>query len=188
MTNGATLRRAVAGVHMTDPICIAAWLWKHIGQNVRIYENCTLLKTEMISLADGVRIDAGCRLEGGQGITIGENVHIGSGSKLNIGGGRLIFGSHSGCSVDVIIATGNPDMSYRHISAAEPSELCHVIRQTTVIGEYACIYAGARLRPGVNIGEGAIVGMGAVVTHDIPPWEEWAGVPARKIGEREIAE
>jgi carbonic anhydrase/acetyltransferase-like protein (isoleucine patch superfamily) len=37
---------------------------------------------------------------------------------------------------------------------------------------------------GVRIGRGAIVGAGAVVTKDVPPYEIYAGVPARKIGER----
>jgi len=42
----------------------------------------------------------------------------------------------------------------------------------------------AVLLPGVEIGEGAIVGAGALVAKDtvIPPGEIWAGVPARKIG------
>jgi len=35
---------------------------------------------------------------------------------------------------------------------------------------------------GVTIGQGAIVGAGAVVTKSIPPNEIWAGIPARCIG------
>ena len=37
---------------------------------------------------------------------------------------------------------------------------------------------------GVTIGSGAIVGAGAVVTKSVPAGEIWAGIPARKIGER----
>lgn len=159
--------------------------FKHLGQNVHIYEYCTILKPEMISLDDGVRIDARVRLEGGEGLTIGENVHIGSGSALNIGGGTLVFGAHSGCSVNVVIATGNPDYSYLHISAAEPSDLCHVIKRRTVIGNFVVIFAGAVLTPGITIGDGAIIGAGSVVTHNVPPWEIWAGNPARFIKRRE---
>lgn len=46
------------------------------------------------------------------------------------------------------------------------------------------IGAGAVILPGVRIGQGAIIGAGAVVTSDIPSYEIWAGVPARKIGKR----
>ena len=35
-----------------------------------------------------------------------------------------------------------------------------------------------------KIGKGAYIGARAVVTKDIPPYEIWAGNPARKVGER----
>ena len=54
----------------------------------------------------------------------------------------------------------------------------------TVIGADAWIGFGAIIIAGVNIGRGAIVGAGSVVTKDIPPYEIHAGIPCRKIGER----
>ena len=35
--------------------------------------------------------------------------------------------------------------------------------------------------PGVTIGEGAVVGAGALVTKDVPAWSLVAGVPAKVI-------
>ena len=46
------------------------------------------------------------------------------------------------------------------------------------IGSNVCILRG------VTIGNGAVIGAGAVVTHDVGPYEIWAGVPAKKIGKR----
>ncbi|MDD5748890.1 MAG: DapH/DapD/GlmU-related protein [Actinomycetota bacterium] len=47
----------------------------------------------------------------------------------------------------------------------------------------ASIGAGACILSGVTIGEGSVVGMGAVVIKDVPPGRIYAGVPARDIGE-----
>ena len=54
----------------------------------------------------------------------------------------------------------------------------------TVIGNDVWIGANACIRSGVTIGDGAVIGMGAVVTEDVPPYEIWAGVPARFIKKR----
>jgi acetyltransferase-like isoleucine patch superfamily enzyme len=54
----------------------------------------------------------------------------------------------------------------------------------TIIGDDVWVGFSAVIMQGVTVGRGAIVGALAVVTKDIPPYEIWAGVPARKIGER----
>jgi len=45
----------------------------------------------------------------------------------------------------------------------------------------ASIGSGAVILSGVTVGTGALVGAGAVVTRDIPPYEIWAGNPAKFI-------
>ena len=54
----------------------------------------------------------------------------------------------------------------------------------TVIGNDVWIGAKCMIKGGVTIGDGAIIGMGSVVTKDIPPYEIWAGNPARCIRKR----
>jgi acetyltransferase-like isoleucine patch superfamily enzyme len=49
------------------------------------------------------------------------------------------------------------------------------------VGRCAYLGSGALVREQRSIGSGALVGMGAVVTHDVPPGEVWAGVPARYL-------
>lgn len=54
----------------------------------------------------------------------------------------------------------------------------------TNIGNDVWIGSRTRIKGGVTIGDGAIVGMGSIVTKDIPPYEIWAGNPARFIRKR----
>jgi len=51
----------------------------------------------------------------------------------------------------------------------------------TVIKKRASIGSNATILCGVTIGEGALVGAGAVVTHDVPPGASVAGNPARLL-------
>jgi len=52
------------------------------------------------------------------------------------------------------------------------------------IADYVFLGARAIVLPGVTIGEGAVVGAGAVVTRDVAPFTIVAGVPAKPIGQR----
>jgi acetyltransferase-like isoleucine patch superfamily enzyme len=51
----------------------------------------------------------------------------------------------------------------------------------TTIGRDVLIGHGAVLLRGISVGDGAIVGAGAVVTKDVPPYAVVAGVPARVL-------
>jgi len=52
------------------------------------------------------------------------------------------------------------------------------------LGRYAWVGARASVSPGVNLGDGAILGLASVATKDLEPWSIYAGVPARKIKDR----
>jgi acetyltransferase-like isoleucine patch superfamily enzyme len=53
----------------------------------------------------------------------------------------------------------------------------------TVVRKRASIGSNATILAGVTIGESALIGAGAVVTHDVPSFAIVAGVPARVIGD-----
>ena len=76
------------------------------------------------------------------------------------------------------------------IAAKEIGKNCRVFQQVTVgfhgehapvIGDDVQITAGAIVIGNVHIGDGATVGAGAVVTHDVPENAVVAGVPAKVI-------
>jgi sugar O-acyltransferase (sialic acid O-acetyltransferase NeuD family) len=79
-----------------------------------------------------------------------------------------------------------------------------VLTHDDEIADYATIAAGVRLAGGVHVAEGAyvgagalvrerrtvgawsLVGMGSVVLGDVPAFEVWAGVPARRLRRVEV--
>ena len=56
--------------------------------------------------------------------------------------------------------------------------------QTVAIGNDVWIGHKAIIMPGVTIGNGAVIGAGAIVTHDVAPYAIVAGAPAKKIRQR----
>ncbi len=53
-------------------------------------------------------------------------------------------------------------------------------QRPTTIGADVWVGQAAIILRGVTIGDGAIIGAGAVVTRDVPAYEVWSGVPARR--------
>lgn len=56
-----------------------------------------------------------------------------------------------------------------------------LIVKETVIGNNCFVGTGVKIMAGVHIGDCAVVGANAVVTHDVPSFSMVAGVPARVI-------
>jgi putative colanic acid biosynthesis acetyltransferase WcaF len=52
------------------------------------------------------------------------------------------------------------------------------------IERYAWICARASVAPGVHVGEGAVLGLGAIATRDLEPWTVYSGNPAQVIRAR----
>lgn len=61
-------------------------------------------------------------------------------------------------------------------------------REKVIIGHDVLISLNSIILSGVKIGNGAVIGAGAVVTHDVMPYEIVGGVPAKHIGFRDARE
>lgn len=72
-----------------------------------------------------------------------------------------------------------------HFVEVDSNEKRHYSRGKVILKRKAYIGANTVICKPVTIGEGAIVGASSVVTKDIPPYEIWAGNPARFIRKRE---
>lgn len=64
------------------------------------------------------------------------------------------------------------------------SDVPMVKTKKTVIENDVWLGFGCIVKSGVIIHNGAVIGAGIVVTHDVPPYEIWAGNPAKKIKDR----
>jgi UDP-N-acetylglucosamine acyltransferase len=54
------------------------------------------------------------------------------------------------------------------------------------IGDKATLGINTSVHQKLTIGEGAMIGMGSVITRNIPAWEKWYGNPARSHGMNEV--
>lgn len=54
------------------------------------------------------------------------------------------------------------------------------------VGRYAWVCARACVLPGVTVGDGAVLGLGAIATRDLEGGWVYAGQPARKIRRRKV--
>ncbi|MHB8778305.1 MAG: acyltransferase [Anaerolineales bacterium] len=125
----------------------------------------------------------------GKNINVERGAHFGSGSQIEIGDNS---GIGENCQIPDNIKIGNnvmmgPDVliigkNHNYEDLKIPMRLQGVKESTPVIiGNDTWIGARVIILPGVNIGDGAIVGAGAVVTKDIPPYTICTGNPARIV-------
>ena len=109
-------------------------------------------------------------VEIGEGTCIYRDVHISSGSEpIKIGKNCVL----TGCTILAHDASTNRELGIKY---GEMSPMLPVI-----IGDDCFIGYGSIILMGVSIGEGSIVGAGAVVTKDVPSRSVVAGNPARII-------
>ncbi len=88
---------------------------------------------------------------------------------------KVFLGSHAIVSQQAYVCTATHDFD----DPAFP-----MVVSPISIGGYAWVCARACVLPGVTVGDGAVLGLGAVATKDLEPWHVHAGNPARRIKQR----
>jgi acetyltransferase-like isoleucine patch superfamily enzyme len=113
----------------------------------------------------------------GAALRIGDDVYVGAFANLRCVG-RITIGDGVRLAQFVSIVDANYKFKDRHapIDGFDPS--------VVTIGNGAWIGAQVVLLPGVEIGEGAVVGAGSVVTKSVPAFAIAVGNPARVSGYR----
>lgn len=136
----------------------------HIGEGTRIWQFSVILKNAKIGR--DCNICAHTLIE--NDVVLGNNVTVKSGVYLWDGttiGNNVFIGP---------CATFTNDKMPR--SKVYPDSFSKI-----TIEDYASIGANATLLPGITIGRHAMIGAGAVVTKNVPPYAVVVGNPARII-------
>ncbi len=114
------------------------------------------------------------------GFIIGHDVYIGEGliiaEILEDRSQKVIINDRVAIAPRCTLVTSS-DANFSHLTDLMPPREGKI-----VLGRDAWLGAGVTILPGVTVGECAIVGAGAVVTHDVPPHAIVTGVPARVTG------
>jgi len=139
-----------------------------IGEGTCIWHFCHVMS--------GSRVGDKCRI--GQNVVIGPRAHIGNNVKI-----QNNVSVYEGVRLEDDVFCG-PSMVFTNINtprSAFPRNRSED-NLTTVVKRGASIGANATVICGHTIGEHALVGAGAVVTKDIPPYAVFYGNPARQHG------
>jgi maltose O-acetyltransferase len=119
-------------------------------------------------------IQRSVQITGRGGVRIGSNCNINAGVLLD-GRGGLKLGAKVNVSEDVLFLTADHDPQSPTFSGRD---------RAVEVGDRAWIATRAIVLPGTKIGDGVIVGAGAVVHGSVAPWTIVAGNPATVIGAR----
>ena len=171
---GTTNRPVSSGdgsVHI-GPDCV-------IGANVVLYTDLRIGRNTLIG--DLATIREGCRVDDdaviGRSTTLMHDVRLGARSRIqenvHLTGGMIIEADVFAGS-GVMVSNDN-DVYLKRFGLIRFEIAPPKIRRFATIG------ASATLIADVEIGRGAFVAAGAVVTEDVPDWTLVAGVPARKM-------
>ncbi len=167
---GTTIRRYYSGLYrfyirilgQTASMSFRIFIYQYIllvrmGKGVVIYHNADFRAPYNIVIGEGSIIGDNAVLDGRNGIIIGSNVNFSS---------------------NVSIWTEQHDHR-------DPYFRCETqIKHPTIIGDRAWIGPNTILLPNVEIGEGSVIAAGAVATTKLESFGIFAGIPAKKIGER----
>jgi acetyltransferase-like isoleucine patch superfamily enzyme len=158
-----------------------------VGAGSYIYSSFGFLHCNS-QMPAGVRIGRHSGVYNGTFFDIGPHAEIVIGDYCALVGvifstdGKVSVGDYTFFAHEVVVADSDysvPGSAVRLNSnwAARALHCCMSLR----IGSNVWIGAQSALIGSIEIGDGAIIGAGAVIREDVPPYTIWAGNPARQI-------
>ena len=207
IVNSLFLEKRPSGIHQTafihpeasvDPTAFIGpftYIGKAtVGRNTVIQGNCHV--HDQVRIGSNVTINAGTvigsegfgyvRNERGElekfphlaGVIIEDNVDIGSNTSIDRGSlSHTII--REGAKIDNLVHIAHNVVVGRHSSVIANA----MIAGSTKIGDYSWVAPSASVLQQLEIGTWVTIGVGSVVTKNVPDGETWTGVPARPLKE-----
>lgn len=161
-----------------------------IHSGVHIYDRSVIGDNNVIHSGAVICVDGlGCiRREDGTleefpqigGVIIGDNCYIGANTHIASGSlSDTIIGN--GCKINGMCFIGSNDILHDNIWITGSTMLAGSVE----VGKNTNIFSRVVVRDWCKIGEGCTIGMGAVVTKNVPDGETWVGNPATKMGKKQ---
>lgn len=138
-----------------------------IGEGTKIWHFC--------HIQSGARIGKHCSF--GQNVNISNNVIIGNGVKV-----QNNVSVYEGVELGDYVFCGPSSVFTNDLTPRAKFPKGHDAYLKTVVEDGASIGANATIVCGHTIGKCALIGAGAVVTSDVPPYALMLGVPAKRCG------
>jgi galactoside O-acetyltransferase len=159
--------------------------FKHVGNNVKIARNSTIIGLENIELGNNIRIDGNSTISAYSGsLTLGSYIHIGGDCYLGCAGG-ITLSDFSGLSQGVKIYSGTDDYTGKSLTnPTVPNKYLNVKLAPVLLGRHVIIGSGSVILPGVSIGDGSSVGALSMVSKSLDAWGVYFGSPAKRLKSR----
>lgn len=136
------------------------------------------------SAGQNLRASSHIRLNNPNMISVGDDCYLGSGVQLYPWNAPIAIGNHALIAAGVRMIT----RSHGFEDLDRPMADQGYVNAPITIEDDVWIGFRAIILAGVTIGKGSVVGAGAVVTGDVPPYTVVGGVPAQTIKKRTPAE
>lgn len=156
--------------YFMKPIFLSGTKYMEIGEDAGIWHHA---RVEVIDSWHDQTFTP--KLKIGNHVNIGQNLHLTCAESV-------IIEDNVVCSARVMITDISHVTEDLNMPVLEQALTTKPVR----ICEGAFIGLNASIMPGVTIGKHAIVGLGAVVTHDVPDYATVVGIPAKIVKERGI--
>lgn len=147
------------------------------GGKIFNWFRCNLLANCLVEFGVNNKVDSHVYIANGTDVEIGSYCQINHGSRLV----NLKIGDHVMIAPEVVFLFQTHRTDRIDIPMIDQGTISY---PKTVVHSDVWIGQRAIIMPGLEIGQGSIVGAGSVVTKNVPPYSVVAGCPAKVIKER----